>query len=677
VFERIDDKCECAVEIFAGSEGRFVGCKFDNNNKAAVVLRDRSKGYIDDCTFSNSQNTSILVLDSSVAQIKNCTFTTAHKFSVYLYRSSKGIIRRCCFLGDWTPGTTGATCPGKGIFMLKDTVGFIEDCQFHGCAGGGISIADGSEVRVTGCSFLNIKSSSIHGMKSCTVEVSRCTFESCHGNGVNFEFSSGFVTRCCFRRFALPALAIFGPPANPVICDCRIIGSTTIGVVARDASAPVFCRLLLDDIASHAFSLSDYARAHIVECVLTRIGGQPFAVFNGARPVIAGNVIESIHGPVWAIYTKGCPVLSWNTIVGDGPVRAKISNYGRLPDECVIENILRSPNGRLRQLGALVGGEFALEEIAAAPTGYSEEEAGLNPGPLRVVVGTGAPPAAGSSSPAEMPQNPVAAEGWGQAPEGDAGPRSAQLVRQPSASLSRGGVDSPGPIRRTPTPPTRRASGSGATKWPPIPRTAAIELRPAVAAPAASARPLSRVPSGLISLPRGPDFDVPQLASPSVRAIAKVDVDDMFDAEIVREDEPRTPGPGPCLFCGDGRLAERICAPCGHFIACLACAQRIVGESPPRKCEMCQTPVQACAELFPAEQCVVCLDHPSDTVILPCGHKCSCFADAVRLWEEKRQCPICTQRIVSFRHQFPIYEGEALDVGQQLLARKRGERAPG
>jgi hypothetical protein len=93
------------------------------------------------------------------------------------------------------------------------------------------------------------------------------------------------------------------------------------------------------------------------------------------------------------------------------------------------------------------------------------------------------------------------------------------------------------------------------------------------------------------------------------------------------------------MFCSDGRLAERICAPCGHLIACLACAQCITGERPLRKCEICQNPVQGCAEVFPADQCVVCLDYSCDTVILPCGHQCSCFPDAARLWGGEKTVP--------------------------------------
>jgi hypothetical protein len=106
-------------------------------------------------------------------------------------------------------------------------------------------------------------------------------FERCQGNGVNFEFSTGFVRDCSFEGFSLPALAVFGPSANPVITDCRICRCAGIGVVARNACAPVFRGVIIDEVESHGFSLSDYSRPYVKDCVVMRIKQLPFAIFNG------------------------------------------------------------------------------------------------------------------------------------------------------------------------------------------------------------------------------------------------------------------------------------------------------------------------------------------------------------------------------------------------------------
>jgi hypothetical protein len=45
-------------------------------------------------------------------------------------------------------------------------------------------------------------------------------------------------------------------------------------------------------------------------------------------------------------------------------------------------------------------------------------------------------------------------------------------------------------------------------------------------------------------------------------------------------------------------------------------------------------------------QCLVCMEHPPDTVLIECGHGGLCAACAGRLWREgpaRRRCPLCRQ----------------------------------
>jgi hypothetical protein len=224
-FKTLDERVECALEVFAGSSGNFSHCYFYQNNKAAIVFRDHAIGDMEDCNFTETKNTSVLVLDSSVATIKNCQFGNADKFSVYLYRDSKGMVLRSLFSRQ----------TGKGLFMLKGSQCAIDCCCFSECNAGAVSVADGCKVYVRRSIFTDVQSSCVHGLKNCLVEVEQCILEHCRGNGVNFEFSTGFVRSCSFRDFTFPPLAVFGPSANPVFMDCRVNECHTIAVVARDA----------------------------------------------------------------------------------------------------------------------------------------------------------------------------------------------------------------------------------------------------------------------------------------------------------------------------------------------------------------------------------------------------------------------------------------------------------
>jgi hypothetical protein len=317
-----------AIEVFAGSSGKFEHCHFLNNNKAAVVLRDRSRGEFTDCYFEKTKNTSVFVSDSSVVTISNCSFMTAAKFAVYLYRSSQGKIKRCHFQKQ----------SGKAVFALKNSVCRVSDCRFEHCGNGAVSIADGSKLYVLRSAFESILGSCIHGMQRCLVEVANCIFNDCRGNGVNFEFSDGFARDSSFSAMAYPAVAVFGACANPVVSNCQITNCTAIAVVARDGCAPVFSHIDIDNNDSHGFSISDFSTAIVMDCVLTHITGRPFCVFNAAQPKLVRNHVE-IVGPFLSIATFAHPHLYDNVldmkISPDATTIIDIHHNGELsPDLC-------------------------------------------------------------------------------------------------------------------------------------------------------------------------------------------------------------------------------------------------------------------------------------------------------------------------------------------------------
>jgi hypothetical protein len=153
----------------------------------------------------------------------------------------------------------------------------------------------------------------------------------------------------------------------------------------------------------------------------------------------------------------------------------------------------------------------------------------------------------------------------------------------------------------------------------------------------------------------GPRLDLPAYPMPLEKHQKEADINELFTKEIGPESNPPQIVSTNCMLCGRAP-ATRVYSPCGHLVSCVDCADRIRdGPAEEKFCMLCQTPVQHCTEAYSADVCVICMDLPCDTIILPCGHQCACYPDASRMWTEKRQCPMCQQRIVSFRHQFPIF----------------------
>jgi hypothetical protein len=114
---------------------------------------------------------------------------------------------------------------------------------------------------------------------------------------------------------------------------------------------------------------------------------------------------------------------------------------------------------------------------------------------------------------------------------------------------------------------------------------------------------------------------------------------------------------GHCLRC-HRQPATRMCSPCGHLVVCEECSVEIrmaKRSSAYEVCPLCATPVSEAVEVFEETLCVVCLSSKADTTILPCGHKCVCYADAKRMSSYNRVCPICRARITTFKFHFPVF----------------------
>jgi hypothetical protein len=110
--------------------------------------------------------------------------------------------------------------------------------------------------------------------------------------------------------------------------------------------------------------------------------------------------------------------------------------------------------------------------------------------------------------------------------------------------------------------------------------------------------------------------------------------------------------PGLCMECGV-RPARILIPACGHRILCTLCGARIneaLKTAPLLSitCKLCGRPITSLR--------VAC---DADTVLLPCWHGTSSWAEAVKLQREQLNCPSCQAKVTGYLHQFPIYEGDA------------------
>jgi hypothetical protein len=177
-------------------------------------------------------------------------------------------------------------------------------------------------------------------------------------------------------------------------------------------------------------------------------------------------------------------------------------------------------------------------------------------------------------------------------------------------------------------------------------------------------------------LMRTPTLSLRALLPPPFDRQMAIDPEVLFEV-VIKHMPWEKPEVAVCLVCIEKRKkknkapkkATRLCSPCGHLVLCDRCAATAAAakaKQATQMCPICKTPIQTSALPRFAGTCVICMDALSDTVILPCGHQSTCYPCATKMWVEKRQCPLCQGRIVSFRHQFPIFsKGEKKVFGDE------------
>lgn len=656
-FTPYDKKCECAVEIFANSSGEFTNCQFEQASKAAIAVRDRSKALFMNCTFKNNSNTSILVLDKSRANIISSKFYSAERFSIYLYRNSVSYVFKSEFKSQ----------NGKAIFMLTGSHAHIIKCNFEECKGGGISIADSSDIYVNHCRFRDIGSSSIHAMKNSKASVRNCSLKTCKGNGVNFEYSTGDVYKCEFCDFDFPAIACFGPKATPVIYDSKLSNCHSIAIVSRDCASPFFSKLIISDVESHGFSISDFSNTVIENCILKNIKKSPFCVFNGATPEIKSCFIfynnTNNEKLLFQTFTKGKVVFKKNTVFSsDDSFIAKIHNFGIVDTKDFVSNYYYQ-----------IESDANIDEISNQNLTISKAHLIAMDNKYNLTI---------DKNLSQLDHDRIFGiradenEQDDDIGEEEEDYESVYLVPQePNYSVE---------IPHKSVPPSNcfrshlmindqklEAHSHNAYGKTIMPILSSPQSLPPIHNPIDLPPPLNEIDITFIMEHECQTED-------EYTQEGAIDVDGDADVDAATIGHLHL---GTCMRCHNG-LADFVIIPCGHKVLCKKCSLECAppkpslppqqpNQKPPAQpqpqivpglstftCPLCDTPIQRCTEEFVEKQCVICLDHKCDTIILPCGHRCICYECATQLWTEKKQCPLCQTRVLSFRHMFQIYTEE-------------------
>jgi hypothetical protein len=252
-----------------------------NSNKAAIVFRDGSGGTLRNCRFQSPQQNAVILLNCSNATVENCDFESAIKYAVYVYQQSSIQMEHCRFMKT----------VGKAVFVGNHSIVSVLECSFEECEMGGFTICSQSRAQLTKCTFSRMIGNCVHCMRNSELQLSECSFDNVEGNGVNFEFSHGFVTQSTFTGFTFPAIIVSGITSNPVIFDCRVSDCRTFGISARDASTPVFHSLTLERIGGDGFSISQHSRAFVINSHFLDICGVFVSAFDGANPTIIDELI--------------------------------------------------------------------------------------------------------------------------------------------------------------------------------------------------------------------------------------------------------------------------------------------------------------------------------------------------------------------------------------------------
>ena len=87
-----------------------------------------------------------------------------------------------------------------------------------------------------------------------------------------------------------------------------------------------------------------------------------------------------------------------------------------------------------------------------------------------------------------------------------------------------------------------------------------------------------------------------------------------------------------CCCCNNEMSEDdkpNILSPCGHLV-CNNCKDILMAKDGDNKrCPICDTPISKVQRIFFEKTCALCLENPTNTISLPCGHLCMCYECAM------------------------------------------------
>jgi len=105
-----------------------------------------------------------------------------------------------------------------------------------------------------------------------------------------------------------------------------------------------------------------------------------------------------------------------------------------------------------------------------------------------------------------------------------------------------------------------------------------------------------------------------------------------------------------CFICGKTDcVITKALDQCGHMIMCDDCINNISSETE-ILCPLCQIKGKIIKPLE-FETCPICLENPSDSFFVPCGHT-TCFNCGQQQLATKRTCPLCNNPTASLKYRF-------------------------
>lgn len=627
-FEPSDSDRESVVEVFAQSSSKFTNCTFHNASKSALLVRDRSKTEIIDCTFEKNAHSSLLLLDSSSAEITRTNFKGANRFAVYVYRKSSTTFTECSF----------RDMAGKAVFILYEGNSRFSKCRFNKCLGGAISLAETSIANVSDCSFDTINYSAVHGIKNCFLSVENSSFIRCKGNGVNFEHSNGYVSNSNFEDFQYPIFAVFGPNARPDINNCKITKFNTFAAIARDCAIPVFENLDFSNGKSHCFSISDFACALVRNCNISQFAGAAFSIYNGAKIIAEYNKV------------KGCELFAKLFLHSTSTFRNNYIEPGMSISREYGAKYEFVTNVALKQETDKV-----ILESLPKQTGLSDIKSGemiiSRNKKLKTLNPVSMPPASLSSVPRDVidvitdslkrsDYDPQKSLPLAQKKDNHSSEILKDLLTHVSEQIPKENHKIIEEKQETNEPEKQQCDcfDEKSILGDEIDEKA-IDLEDPNNITKSDSMDEVIVNSGKIVL-SNKSIKLDDVKS---EPFEPIDVDELTD----QPGFSAVGSPKPMCFKCKQHQAEVYLSPCGHCVFCEECAKN------EQFCPLCSSAIQKSTKAFDSGQCLICYG-PHDTILFPCGHLNICYACAMKLWSEGRKCPECREKVISFRHIFPM-----------------------